>query len=235
MNAPAARSRRQALLGLAAAAAAGLGLPLPGLGAPTAARGVVVWDFENLTPAGRAGTAWLARTLSENLTVVLLGFPGLQVVERQRLKDILAEQKLSAGDLADEDARLRLGRIIGAERMVFGSFFALGDQVQVSVRVVDTATSRVVFSDELAAPADALLQQVEAVNRRLLRVLGDGEPDFRRYPAAVWRGYDEALAASDAGRYEQAVEMLQSLVANNKDFTPAERQLVALLDKLSRR
>ena len=239
MSAKAAMSRRRALAGFSATAGA-LCLASSHVGAQTTAPGVVVWDFENLTPGASVpgsgqGSAYLARSLSENLTVALLGFPGVQVVERQRLKDVLAEQKLSAGDLADQDSRLRLGRIIGAGRMVFGSFFALGDLVQVNVRVIDTATSRVLFSDELAAPVDAVMQQVEAVNRRLVRVLGDGDPEFRRYPASMWRTYDEALTASDAGRYEQAIEMLQRLVANNKDFTPAERQLLALLDKLSRR
>jgi TolB-like protein len=237
MSMPPALSRRGALLGLCSAAAAPW-LPRTAAVAQPRALGVVVWDFENLTPAVAGtgpGSAYLARSLSENLTVALLGFPGVQVVERQRLKDVLAEQKLSAGDLADEDSRIRLGRIIGAERMVFGSYFVLGDLVQTNVRVIDTATSRVLFSDELAAPADAVLQQVEPMNRRLVRVLGDGDPHIRRYPASAWRAYDEALSASDAGRYEHAIEMLQRLVANNKDFTPAERQLVALLDKLSRR
>lgn len=68
--------------------------------------------------------------------------PGLPVVERQRLKDLLAEQKVSASELADDDARVRLGRIVGAQRMVFGGYFVLAGQVQVHARVVDSATSR---------------------------------------------------------------------------------------------
>ena len=202
--------------------------------------GVVVWDFENLSPAAAAGPNqrqldYLKRSLSENLTVALLGSPGLQVVERQRLKQVLAEQKLSAADLTDQDTRLRLGRIIGAGRMVFGSFFALGDQVQVNLRVVETSTSRVVFSDELAADAENVMQRVEEVNRRLVRKLGDGAVAVRSYPAAVWQTYDQALALSDAGRDEQAIESLQRLLAQHKDFVPAERQLVALLEKMNRR
>ena len=115
---------------------------------PTA---VVVWDFDNQSPnaAQSAATAdFLKRSLSENLTVSLLQVAGLPVLERQKLKDLLAEQKVSATELADEDARVRLGRIVGAGRMVFGGYFVLGDEVQVHVRVVDTATSRVLFSDE---------------------------------------------------------------------------------------
>ena len=129
--------------------------------APAAALpAVVVWDFDNQTPAALArGDAFdfLRRSLSENLTTALLQVAGLPVVERQRLKDLLAEQRVSAGELADEDARVRLGRIVGAARMVFGGFFVIGDEVQVHVRVIDTATSRVLFSDELTAPLPTVM------------------------------------------------------------------------------
>lgn len=226
--------RRSALaaLSLVAAAAAAAGEP--------ALPGVVVWDFENQTPSALARSGadrgdWLARSLSENLTAALLEVPGLAVVERQRLKDVLAEQKLSSSDLADADTRLRLGRIVGAGRMVFGGFFVIGDQAQVNVRVVETATSRVLFSDELAAPVSEVMQQAGALNRRLVRHLGGGASSGRGYPQAVWQAYDQALGLSDAGRTEEAIAALQRLLAQNKDFTPAERQLVALLDKMSRR
>ena len=221
------------LAGLALAAA------LPALAAAPA--GIVVWDFDNQTPPGASMLAgdqldYLRRALSESLTGALLDTPGLVVVERQRLKDLLAEQKLASSDLADADTRLRLGRIAGAGRMVFGGFFALGDTVQVNLRVIDTATSRELFSDELSSPADAVMEQAQALNVRLARSLGGGggAPE-RGYPRALWQAYDAALALSDAGRYDQAVEALQRLLAKNNDFTPAERQLVALLDKMKRR
>jgi TolB-like protein len=200
--------------------------------------GVVVWDFEDQTPTALASTArvdYLRRALSENLTATLLAVPGLPVVERQRLQDVLAEQKLSAGALADEDTRLRLGHVVGAGRMVFGSFFALGDQVQVNLRLIDTATSRVLFADELSSPAEGVMQRVDAVNRRLVLILGGADTPVHRYRAELWHAYDEALSLSDAGQYDQAIEMLQRLLARDKDFSPAERQLVALLDKMSRR
>ncbi|MDP1900714.1 MAG: CsgG/HfaB family protein [Rubrivivax sp.] len=200
---------------------------------------VVVWDFDNQTamstlPAER--TDYLRRSLSENLTATLLQVPGLRVVERQRLKDLLAEQRLSAGALADEDTRLRLGKIVGAQRMVFGGFFVLGDEVQVHVRVIDTASSRVVFSDEASTPLPAVMQQVAAMNGRLARALGGNTAaSLRSHPPALWQAYDRALALADAGQIDAAVQSLQELLARDKDFTPAERQLVALLDKMARR
>lgn len=217
------------LLPLAAAAA-----PAPAGALPA----VVVWDFDNQTPAAMVpGSAadFLRRSLSENLTATLLQVPGLPVVERQRLKDLLAEQRVSAGELADEDARVRLGRIVGAARMVFGGFFVIGDEVQVHVRVIDTATSRVLFSDEITAPLPGVMQQVEPLNRRLARSMGGAAASGRSFAAESWRAYDEALALADAGRLEQAVDALQRLLIKDKEFAPAERQLVSLLDKMARR
>ncbi len=204
--------------------------------APAALPAVVVWDFDNQSPPGMGTNAdFLRRSLSENLTVSLLQTGGLQVVERQRLKDLLAEQKVSASQLADEDARVRLGRIVGAGRMVFGGYFVLGTEVQVHVRVIDTATSRVLFSDEATAPLPQVMQQVEPMNRRLARALGGASGNGNSYAAASWQAYDGALALADAGRLEDAVQALQSLLTRDKTFVPAERQLMALLDKLARR
>jgi len=205
---------------------------------PAALPAVVVWDFDNQTPAAlgaSAGADFLRRALSENLTVSLLQVAGLPVLERQRLKDLLAEQKVSAAELADPDARVRLGRIVGAGRMVFGGYFVLGDQVQVHVRVVDTTTSRVLFSDELTTALAQVMQQVEPLNRRLTRALGaQGKPGVT-FSESSWQQYDQALALADAGRLDDAVQSLQALLTRDKAFAPAERQLVALLDKLSRR
>ena len=220
--------RRRALAGLAAALAGGAAW------AQTALPAVVVWDFDNQSPLPGAGE-FLRRALPENLTAQLLRVPGLPVVERQRLRDVLAEQKLAASELADADARLRLGRIVGAARMVFGGFFVLGDQVQVHVRVVETASSRVLVSDEFTGELGTVMQQVEALNRRLTRALGGGASPGWTYAAASWEAYDRALALADAGRADDAITALQSLLAQDKNFHPAERQLVALLERLSRR
>jgi len=230
--------RRWCLTGMLAvlsAAAWAQAAPLPA---------VVVWDFENQTPGSSAAAErsdFLKRSLSESLTATLLQVAGLPVVERQHLKDLLAEQKLSAGALADADTRLRLGKIIGAQRMVFGGYFVLGEAVQVHVRLVDTATSRVLFSDEAAMPLADVMTQVVPMNRRLATALAGagagaaatGQPS--EHAAEIWQAYDRALALADAGDFDAAVLALQGLLKRDKNFLPAERQLVALLERMARR
>jgi tetratricopeptide (TPR) repeat protein len=201
----------------------------------------VVWDFDNQTPPGASAHRpeqidYLRRSLAEAITQALLEAGSVPVVERQRLRDVLAEQRLGTSDLADADTRLRLGRIVGAGRMVFGGYFALGDQVQVNLRVVETATSRVLLSDEFAAPLEQVMARAQPLALRLARHFGgDGAGAAGGYPPQAWLAYDRALALSDDGQYEQAISALQRLLAEQKDFQPAERQLVALLDKMRRR
>ena len=237
--------RRRCLTGLLALTAL-TALAATAASAQTPLPAVVVWDFENQTPgAGAAGDRadFLKRSLSENLTVTLLQVAGLPVVERQRLKDVLAEQKLGAGALADEDARLKLGRIIGAQRMIFGGYFVLGDAVQVHVRLIDTTTSRVLFSDEASTPLAGVMAEVAPMNRRLALALAGNSAAAaapaaagpRGHGAATWQAYDRALALADAGDFDAAVQALQGVLARDKDFLPAERQLVALLDRIARR
>lgn len=238
------RVRLKAFLALVPALVLLTGGVLSGTARSQGGPAVVVWDFDDQSPPGlsRPGGPgdYLKRSLGENLTASLLQVPGLPVVERQRLKDLLAEQKVSATELASEDSRVRLGRIVGAGRMVFGGFFLLGPEVQVHVRVVDTATSRVLFSDELTSPVADVMQQVEPMNRRLARALGGSAVAGASAPGAAlatasWQAYDAALALADAGKLDEAVQALQALLQRDKTFTPAERQLVALLDKLARR
>jgi TolB-like protein len=210
---------------------------------PAVLPAVVVWEFDNQSPPGMSPAApeaaFLRRTLAESLTAQLLQVPGMPVVERQRLRDLLAEQKVSAADLVDDEARVRLGRIVGAARMVFGGYFVLGSEVQVHVRVVDTATSRVLFSDESQSALASVMQQVEPMNRRLARALAGGAgatggPALAASQAS-WQAYDDALALADAGKLDDAVRALQALLARDRTFSPAERQLLALLDKMARR
>jgi curli biogenesis system outer membrane secretion channel CsgG len=221
---------------------AGAALAWPAAGAQTPVRppAVVVWDFDNqtvpaLSAVPRAQADWLQRTLSESLVTALLQTPGQAVVDRLRLRDVLAEQKLAAGDLADEATRLRLGRIAGAERMVFGGFFVVGDEVQVNVRVVDTASSRVLFSEESTAPFATVMQQQPQLAARVARALGGSGAAVAEHPAAVWQAHDQALALADAGRLDDAVAALQQVLQGRPGFEPAERLLVAVLQKMARR
>lgn len=230
---------RRAVLLWAAATSAAVAAQTPAA-APARLPAVVVWDFEDRTvaalsalPAGR--TDWLRRTLSESLVSALLRTPGQAVVDRMRLRELLAEQRLGSDALADEAARLRLGRIAGAERMVFGSFFVVGDAVQVNLRVVETATSKVLFADEATAPFDTVMAEQPQWAGRVVQALGGRAAAGPAFPPELWQAHDRAAALADAGQFDAAVAALQQLLQQRADFEPAERLLSAVLQTMARR
>ena len=76
------------------------------------------------------------------------------------------------------------------------------------------------------------------MNQRLAMALGGSAAaagGSRSHAPATWQAYDRALTLADAGDFDAAVSALQELLARDKDFLPAERQLVALLDRMARR
>ena len=65
------------------------------------------------------------------------------MVERQKLVRALEELRLGSSALADEETRLRLGRIQGARLMVLGGYMAVGGRMRIDLRLVDVESSRV--------------------------------------------------------------------------------------------
>lgn len=121
---------------------------------------VAVWDLDDLTPAS-AAQGGLGELLAGSVIEALQG-KGYEVVERQRLLLVLEELKLGSAELADENTRLRLGRLSGARWMVFGGIQAFGGQMRVDLRLVEVETGKVRKAAQRTAARD-LSRQLEAV------------------------------------------------------------------------
>jgi tetratricopeptide (TPR) repeat protein len=66
----------------------------------------------------------------------------ITVVERDLLEKVLAELKLSAAELVDQQAAVRMGRILAARLLATGTLTRLGTEAQLSLRVVETESTR---------------------------------------------------------------------------------------------
>jgi tetratricopeptide (TPR) repeat protein len=65
----------------------------------------------------------------------------MEVVEREKIDRIMAELNLASSELANEDTRLRLGRLFGARLIATGSFIRYGEETQVNLRMIETETT----------------------------------------------------------------------------------------------
>ena len=202
---------------------------------------VAVWDFDSheVQSSASAPADNLSRALSEILLEQLLSYPGTRVVERSRLREILDEQKIGSSALADEDARIRLGRIAGAQQMVFGSLMRIGEMTRVDVRLVSVATSQVLSAHELSGSAQDLVATMQDIARELAtsllggKVVERGGQATSTSPATLAR-FDAALSLMDSKNFSGALEALQKILQTDPGFTPAERQIAIALEQISR-
>ena len=108
---------------------------------------VAVWDLENLSPI-EPNPADLGELLSAQVIDTLGESGGFKVVERQRLLLVLEELNIGSSDIADASTRLRVGKIVGAKFMVFGSYFLMDDTMRLDLRMVEVETGKILKAAE---------------------------------------------------------------------------------------
>lgn len=210
-------------------------LALSGLsGAAGAADTLAVWDFDNNTVGPMAtiqAVQPLATLLPDSLTSALSAFPELRVVERTKLRQVLEEQKLGSSALADQDSKLRLGRILGARGMIFGNYVELGGVVRADVRLVDVETGQVLLSTPIIAPSDRLQDQVGELAARIdtLYILHDSG-----LSAEAQSLYRQGLDALKTRQFDAAVSDFKQILEQYPEFKPAERLLGQALEDQAR-
>lgn len=101
---------------------------------------VAVLPFNSVGGADGAS----GRALAEQLVSRLAGNSGLQVVERALLDRVLGEQSLGHKGMLDQRQAKKVGRILGVDAIVTGSYLNLsGRRLEVHTRLIDTETARI--------------------------------------------------------------------------------------------
>ena len=144
---------------------------------------IAVAGFKNLRP--KTDTDWIGSGAAETLTSRLAGVPGLITVERSQMQRLAEEQGLQESDLVETKGATRVGKLLGAERVVIGTYAADGDVLLFNVRVVDVKTGVVLSAATVAGTRmkifDTLVQLTEAVVKSFDKtvVVVDKRPSVR--------------------------------------------------------
>lgn len=137
-------------------------------------KGVAVWNLMDGSPAGFKRDGW-GELFSTGIIEVLEDSNRFEPVERERLLLALEELSLGTSDLVDEETRLRLGRMVGARLMVFGSYLLLDQTMRVDLRLVEVETGRTMGAEGRTFSYSGLpdaLQRVKLLARHLISIHG---------------------------------------------------------------
>jgi len=165
--------------------------------------------------------------LTQMLTTDLVGAGAVKVVERTQLQAVMDELKLGHSAVVDKDTSAKVGKLLGAEYLVLGSYFALAGTLRVDARLVRVETGEVLH----ASGANGLVADFLDLERRLAA-------SFRERLGALVPGVAAAvqalpaLAAAPAGAapFDAALKLSEGLIAlDQHELTRARDSFTAAL------
>ncbi len=172
---------------------------------PTAAAAgpgtVAVLYFEN---QGNEELEPLKVGLAQMMVTDLKGTPGVTVVERQQLQAILDELELGHSGMADPKTAAKVGKLLGAEWLVLGSYFEMMGTLRIDARLVQVETGEILFAHGVDDKARAFMDletQLATAFRGALQVQasGLGDRDGPTAPTDVPDGGEGPTGFADAG------------------------------------
>jgi WD40 repeat protein/tetratricopeptide (TPR) repeat protein len=105
--------------------------------------------------------------IGELLQTSMSTLPDVKLVDRVELEKIVAEQKLTLAGLTSATTASQVGRLLGAERLIYGSFVESGGRLAVIARVADTETASIVAHAVIDGPTSELDTMLTALAERL--------------------------------------------------------------------
>ena len=129
-------------------------------------RRLAVLPFKPLS-ADNADTSGYEEGIVRILEKPLASSPNLDLVERAEIDKVIRELQLTRDRHFDQSTAVRIGRLVGAQQLLLGSYFKIGKTLRIDARIVDTETGRILVSVAREGDPENLTAVVTAIAEEL--------------------------------------------------------------------
>jgi TolB-like protein len=219
---------------------------------------IAVLYFENNSVVDKDKLDPLKKGLADMVITELSKIKGVKVVERERIQSIIEELNLSETDLVDQSSTQKMGKLLGAQVMLFGGFSNLfNDKLRIDVRVVRTETGETLKAEEETGELDEFLTMLQSLVKKIavdldVSLSSEDEDRLEATRDGNFEGYvtyAKALNFEDEGKkfekqgkkaeaktsFESAREMFQKAWDESDGYEPAKQkaeEMTALIARL---
>ena len=198
---------------------------------------LAILPFKNRSIKDREELDPLREGLADMLITDLSKVVNLRIVERERLQSLLDELGIGQSPLVDETTAVKVGKILGAQSMLFGSFLKLDKKhMRIDVRIIKTETAQLIKAEKLEGDPKKLLKMIGDLALKVARHLNVAVSALERkrikeVSGRSWEAvlqYAQGLRFEDQGNYKKAYKMFEKALKIDPGFLEAERKLYNL-------
>ena len=129
-------------------------------------RRLAVLPFKPLS-AETADTSGYEEGIARILETPLASSPDFELVERADIDKVIRELQLTRDRQFDQSTAARIGRLVGAQQLLLGSYFKIGKTLRIDARIVDTETGRILTSVAREGDPENLTALVTTIGEEL--------------------------------------------------------------------
>jgi TolB-like protein len=195
----------------------------------------------------------LSKGIPDFLITDMSGNPNIRVIERDQVQKLVDEQKLVTGGQVDKETAVKVGKLLGAQHMIFGVFMTdPKGNFRIDARAVNVETGEIEHVERVDDKADNIMTSVGTLAGKLntgmklparpaTRRVGDATPASTgaatqagtpaaapKLPMRVAVMYGKALDMKDHGNKAGAVELFGAVLKEFPDYGPARAEQAKL-------
>jgi TolB-like protein len=241
-----------------AAAVVGLAAPLTAVHAQAGKPTVAIMSFNNGS-FGKDAKDYdgLSKGIPDFLITDMSANTGIRVIERDQVQKLVDEQKLVTGGQVDKETAVKVGKLLGAQHMIFGVYMTdPKGNFRIDARAVNVETGEIEHVERVDDKADNIMSSVGTLASKLnsgmklparpaaaTRRVGDAGTTPATTAAAVQAGtpapapklpmrvavmYGKALDMKDHGNKAGAVELFGAVLKEFPEYGPARAEQAKL-------
>ncbi len=186
---------------------------------------------------------YLDKSITEMVTVDLVGVQGITIIERSDMEQILREQALALSGAIDETEVPEIGKLIGAKYLVFGSYTREHRRITINYKITEVETGAIRGAGTIRGRVRRFMELKNKLAGSIYRSLrsvmaGLGPlmypPDDGQITVDDAVSYGKALDLTDREDYEGARSILNNYTSGEVRLSYAQRSLQQLEKRLER-
>jgi TolB-like protein len=201
---------------------------------------VAIMDFSNGSIYERDRVASLSKGFPSMMINFLSGAVDLKVIERERIQWILKEIELQQNaDVVDQSTAVRIGNLLGANAVLFGTYIMQEDEMWISSRLVKVETSEILLSEKVTGDPDDFFELIEDLSLRMTRAINVALEETELGSGSETQSLDAMMAYSDGlvelenGNYQAAYEKFLMAQEYDPNYKRAEIKAESLRPMLA--